>query len=39
VADRFVKGIKTNGFIGALVAALAIGVVAWLVSWLIGLFL
>lgn len=35
IADRFVPGLKVNGFVGALIAAIAIAVIAWL----IGLFL
>ncbi len=35
---RFVKGMTVNGFTGALVAAIAIGVVTWLANWLLGLF-
>jgi putative membrane protein len=38
ISDRFVAGMKVNGFVGALVAAIAIGVVWWLVSWVLGLF-
>lgn len=38
VSDRFVKGMKVNGFVGALIAAIAIGIVAWLVNWVLGLF-
>ncbi len=37
VSDRFVKGMKVSGFSGAIVAAAAIGVVQWLIGWLIGL--
>lgn len=37
ISDRFVPGMKVNGFTGAIVAAIAIGVVAWIVSWLLGL--
>jgi putative membrane protein len=37
VSDRFVKGLKVNGFTGALIAAVAIGAVAWLLSWVVGL--
>ena len=36
IADRFVPGMKVNGFIGALIAAVAIAVVAWLIGWLLG---
>jgi len=38
ISDRFVPGMKVNGFTGAIVAAIAIGVVAWIISWLLGLF-
>jgi putative membrane protein len=34
ISDRFVPGMKVNGFTGAIVAAIAIGVVAWIVTWL-----
>ncbi len=37
VSDRFVKGMKVSGFGGAIVAAAAIGVVHWLIGWLVGL--
>jgi len=43
ISDRFVKGMKVNGFVGALIAALAYGVVVWLINWLLvwvlGLFM
>jgi len=38
ISDRFVPGMKVNGFTGAIVAAIAIGVVSWIVTWLLGLF-
>jgi len=38
ISDRFVPGMKVKGFTGAIVAAIAIGVVTWLVAWLLGLF-
>lgn len=38
ISDRFVAGMKVNGFVGAIVAAISIGVVWWLVSWVLGLF-
>lgn len=38
ISDRFLPGMKVNGFVGALVAAIAIGVVGWIVLWLLGLF-
>ena len=37
-SDRFVGGMKVNGWGGAIIAALAIGVVSWLVLWVLGLF-
>jgi putative membrane protein len=37
VSDRFVKGMKVNGFVGAIIAAIAIGVVTWIINWLLGL--
>ena len=36
IADRFVPGMKVNGFVGALIAAVAIAVVAWLIGWLLA---
>ena len=38
ISDRFVTGLKVKGFMGAIIAAIAIGVVYWLVSWVLGLF-
>lgn len=38
VSASFVKGMKVNGFGGAVVAALAYSVIAWLLQWVIGLF-
>ena len=37
ISDRFVPGMKVKGFTGAIVAAIAIGVVAWIVTWLLGM--
>lgn len=37
-ADRFVSGYTVNGFGGAVIGAIAIGVVGWLVTWIVGLF-
>jgi putative membrane protein len=39
ISGSFVPGLKVKGFGGALVAAIAIGVVSWLLNWLIGLFI
>jgi putative membrane protein len=36
ISDRFVAGMKVNGFGGAIVAAIAIAVVNWLVTWLLA---
>lgn len=36
ISDRFVSGLKVNGFAGALIAALAYGAVVWLINWLLG---
>jgi putative membrane protein len=37
ISDKFVPGMKVNGFGGAIIAAIAIAVVGWLVMWLLGL--
>ena len=39
ISGSFVPGLKVKGFSGALIAAIAIGVVSWLLNWLIGLFI
>ena len=39
ISDRFVKGMKVNGFGGAIIAAISYGVIAWLLQWVIGLFI
>ena len=36
ISDRFVSGMKVNGFTGAIIAAIAIGVVNWIITWLLG---
>jgi putative membrane protein len=38
IGDRFVPGMRVKGFVGALVAALALAVVAWLVAMVLGMF-
>jgi putative membrane protein len=38
LADKFVPGMQVKGFVGAIVAAIGIGVVYWLLVWLLGLF-
>jgi putative membrane protein len=37
VSDKFIGGMKVNGFSGAIIAAVGIGVVGWLVTWLLSL--
>ena len=37
ISDRLLKGLRVAGFVGALVAAIAIGVVYWALAWLVGL--
>jgi putative membrane protein len=38
ISDRLLKGLKVNGFAGALIAAVAYGVGVFLINWVIGLF-
>jgi putative membrane protein len=38
IADRFLPGMEVHGFMGAIIAALAIGVVGWAVTWALSLF-
>jgi putative membrane protein len=38
ISDRFLSGLRVAGFVGALIAAIAIGVVYWLLAWVVGLF-
>ena len=38
ISDKFVSGMKVNGFVGAIIAAISIGVVQWILAWIIGLF-
>ena len=35
ISDRFVPGMRVQGFVGAIVAAIAIAVVAWLIGLLL----
>jgi len=37
-AGNMVKGLRVAGFIPALIGAVAIAVVSWLIDWVIGLF-
>lgn len=37
ISDRLLKGLRVAGFMGALIAAIAIGIVYWLIGWLVGL--
>lgn len=38
ISDKFLPGMEVHGFFGAIIAALAIGVVGWLVTWALSLF-
>jgi putative membrane protein len=38
IADKFLSGMEVHGFMGAIIAALAIGVVGWAVTWALSLF-
>lgn len=37
LAGRFLPGLDVNGFLGAVVAAVAMAVISWLVFWLLSL--
>jgi putative membrane protein len=37
ISDKFLPGMEVKGFGGAIVAAIAMAVVAWLIWWLFGL--
>ena len=37
LAGNFVSGLRVKGFLGAVIAALAIGAVGWLLAWLVSL--
>jgi putative membrane protein len=39
LSARFVKGMRVNGFVGAIVAAIGIAIVTFLVNWVLSLFL
>ena len=36
ISDKFVPGMRVNGFAGALVAAVAIGILSWLIGLVLG---
>ena len=38
ISARILSGFVVSGFVGALIAALAIAVVNWVIAWLLGLF-
>lgn len=38
ISARIVPGMKVNGFVGALIAAIGYGIIVWLFQWVIGLF-
>ena len=37
ISDKFLPGLEVKGFTGAIVAAIAMGVVAWIIWWVLGL--
>lgn len=37
ISDRFLPGLSVSGFSGAIIAAISIGVVSWLIAWLLSL--
>jgi len=37
ISDRILSGLEVDGFVGAIVAAIAIGVVHWLIAFVLGL--
>ena len=39
ISARFIKGVRVKSFGGAIIAAIAIAVVTWLVNWVLSLFL
>jgi len=39
ISDRFVPGMKVKGFGGAIIAAISIAVVIWLVDWVLALII
>ena len=38
LAAKFIPGYSTDGYTGAIIGAIAIGVLYWLINWLLGLF-
>lgn len=38
-AGRIVKGLNVKGFTGAIIAAIAIAILTWLINWILGLFI
>lgn len=36
ISDRFLPGLEVQGFSGAVVAAIAIGIVGWFVTWVLS---
>jgi putative membrane protein len=37
ISDRILSGLEVDGFVGAIIAAIAIAVVHWLVAFLLGI--
>lgn len=38
ISDRFLRGMRVAGFLGAIVGAISIGLVSALLSWVVGFF-
>ena len=39
ISDKFVSGMKVHGFGGAIIAAIAIAVINWIIAWVLALFI
>jgi putative membrane protein len=37
LSDKFLPGMEVKGFTGAIIAAIGIAVVSWIISWILGL--
>jgi putative membrane protein len=37
ISDKFLPGMEVRGFTGAIIAAVGIAVVGWVVTWLLSL--
>jgi uncharacterized membrane protein YvlD (DUF360 family) len=38
ISDRFIPGLKVKGFVGAIIASIAIAVFTWLIAMVLGAF-